>query len=92
MMKRNLISMISVALLAQIMAGCGHLAEEIATMTAAAWTPIPLPPIPKPVPSWIEIFSRAIRLWSFTSQIGSVSLHRLLDYGMVWEICNEKLQ
>lgn len=36
------------ALLALLLSGCGPSAEQIATMTASAWTPTPPPPTPTP--------------------------------------------
>ena len=36
------------AILALLLTGCGPSAEQVATMTAAAWTPTPPPPPPTP--------------------------------------------
>jgi hypothetical protein len=52
-MKQLFFSMLVIVIL--LMAGCGPTAEEVATMTAAAWTPTPLPTAtptftPTPVP------------------------------------------
>jgi len=45
------ISRMVLAIAALLMAGCGSSVEEIATMTAAAWTPTPAPTAtPTPIP------------------------------------------
>jgi len=60
-MKRNIFLFLSIVLLATLAVGCGPSAEEIATMTASAWTATPLPtstpeptltptPTPTPIP------------------------------------------
>ena len=53
-MKRTLSAMGFMMILA-LLAACGPSAEEIATMTASAWTPTPLPPTQTPTPTPIPI-------------------------------------
>lgn len=54
-MNQRIFALIGWMLIFALLAACGPSPEEIATMTASAWTPTPVPPTSTPVPTPIPI-------------------------------------